>query len=615
MIPFAFDTETHLITDDEPSPKIVCLSYAMGEASGVLAPGPGLELLAQCLADPEIEIVGHNLAFDFRVCLRAWPELEPLVWAAYDAGRVYDTKIAAWLDDIARGTFEGSRKGAYTLATLVSKYMGDHLEKGEDTWRLRYAELDDIPIEQWPAEAVEYARLDAAMALAVRGEIRTTGGETPDLRRQCAHDWWLSLVGTHGIATDAARVGAMFERVTDRAAELARELVGLGWVSFDKDGIHRHPSRVQARVWEILGEGCKRTKGGGVSADAESCEATGDPALLKYALLTRLLDLISKDSEYLTKPLVRCSYGLAESGRSTSYGPNVQNLKTDPFSEKGEHPILGVRECLVPRPGYVFAGADYDGLELRTMAQVCKTVLGTSKLAESLNSGTDPHAIVASELLGTPYDEIKATLKIPDHPDYAKVYRGRQCGKVANFGFPGGLGFKRLIEQARGPKYGVQLDEAEARRLKDIWLSAHPEFREYFLWINDLVHSGQPCEQLFSGRLRGGASYTELANTMFQGLGADATKAAGYALTKACRGSTGPLAGSHPIVYVHDEFWIEVPEDRAEAAAEEMARVMVEAAGVFLPDVPPKAEPFLARRWSKSAKRTIVDGRLVPWDG
>jgi hypothetical protein len=46
-----------------------------------------------------------------------------------------------------------------------------------------------------------------------------------------------------------------------------------------------------------------------------------------------------------------------------------------------------------------------------------------------------------------------------------------------------------------------------------------------------------------------------------------------------------------------------------------MAKVMVVSAGVFLPDVPPKAEPFLARRMSKLAKRIVIDGRLVPWDG
>lgn len=277
---------------------------------------------------------------------------------------------------------------------------------------------------------------------------------------------------------------------------------------------------------------------------------------------------------------------------------------------------LGVRECLIPRPGYIFAFADYDGLELRTMAQACVTVLKKSRLAEVLNAGIDPHCDVASEVLGMPYDEVRRIYKIgKEHDLYPKIYQGRQMGKVANFGLPGGLGPTKLVGYAAGPKYRVTLTEQEARNLKQMWLNKYPEFRDYFLWINDLCRSGQPFEQLFSGRLRGGVGFTDGANTAFQGLGADATKAAGYALTKECRIGTGPLRGGHPIVYVHDEFWAEVLEDQGHDAAESLGQIMCTAASRFMPDVPPKAEPGLARRWSKHAKRIVQEGRIVPWDG
>ncbi len=319
---FSFDTETDLITDDNPLPDVVCLSWAVEGASGVMSPKEGIDTLQNVL-EAEAEITGHNIAFDFSVCMRQRPEIEPLIWSAYEAGRVFDTMIAAQLDDIGRGIFRGTRKGAYTLARLAIDYCSVELKK-EDTWRLRYGELKGIPISDWPAEAVEYARLDAATTHEVRKNII----EPPDTRAQSAHAWWLHLVAKHGVRTDQERASLLFDRVTSEAASIIQELLPLGWVSFDKKGeMHRHPSKVQSRMVE-LGK-IKPTKKGAVSVDEEACENSGDPVLMRYSRLSKLLDIINKDFGYLLKPYVRCSYGLAETGRSTAWGPNLQNLKTD----------------------------------------------------------------------------------------------------------------------------------------------------------------------------------------------------------------------------------------------------------------------------------------------
>lgn len=330
MISFGWDTETTLITDEQPVGDLVCVSYALGGSSGVLHRAEGLDLMRSVLADPDIELVGHNLPYDFQALLSCDPSLEPLIWAAYDQGRVYDTLVAAWLDDIARGCYAGSRKGAYTISALMARYLGEHLAK-EDTWRLRYGELISVPIEAWPQDAVSYAVLDAECPLRLRTTIRTVGtGDAPDLARQCAHHWWLSLVGNHGVKTDQERVQALYDKILTEASEIIRALAPLGWASLDNTGVHRHPGKVQKYI-KAQGYPMKATKGGGISIDAEACEMTGDPLLTKYARLSRLLDCINKDSEYLSREYVRCSYGLAESGRSTSWGPNLQNLKTENY--------------------------------------------------------------------------------------------------------------------------------------------------------------------------------------------------------------------------------------------------------------------------------------------
>lgn len=292
---------------------------------------------------------------------------------------------------------------------------------------------------------------------------------------------------------------------------------------------------------------------------------------------------------------------------------------------------LGIRECFIPREGFWFAFADYSGLELCTVAQVCLSVLGKSKLAEDLNNGIDVHCKVAANLQKISYEDAVAWYDDYERPDWKMIYKKRQTAKAANFGFPGGCGIARMIVEAKS-KYQVDLDETSAKELKDAWITAYPEFWDYFRMVDEKVKAGLPFEHLFSGRLRGDCGFTDGANTLFQGLGGDAAKAAGFALTKACRVGTGPLRGGHPIVFGHDEYWVEVPIATAQAAAKEVGRIMVDSAKPYLRDVPVKAEPGLALRWSKKAKAMYVPcgackacvtgnkckektGDLIPWDG
>lgn len=266
-----------------------------------------------------------------------------------------------------------------------------------------------------------------------------------------------------------------------------------------------------------------------------------------------------------------------------------------------------MRECFVPRPGRLYAAADYAGMELRTWAQVCIAALGRSRMAEVLNAGGDPHLQIAATILGVAYREAE-TLK--NHPT---VDNTRQVGKVANFGLPGGLGVATLVEYAWG-NYGVALTLEQSRELKEQWLRTWPEAREYLDWIHRLTDQGSTVVQLYSRRVHGGVSYTKAANGFFQGLAADAAGSAGFLLARACyvdRASV--LFGSRPVNFIHDEFLVEVPEERGHECALELARLMVVGASPWLPDVPPKAEPLLMRRWSKKAKPVWREGRLVPW--
>lgn len=188
----------------------------------------------------------------------------------------------------------------------------------------------------------------------------------------------------------------------------------------------------------------------------------------------------------------------------------------------------------------------------------------------------------------------------------------RQC----NFGFPGGAGFARFRDYAR-QSYGVDISPERAKELKDYWRAAWPESRLYADWMGAQdMHAPFQLEHAFVGRFRGGLGYTDGSNTLFQGLAADCAKNAGFLIAKACYAdSSSVLYGSRPVLFVHDEFVLEVDDDQyAHERAIELARLMKEGADVYLPDVPSKVEPMLCRRWSKRAKPVWENGRLVPWN-
>src|SRR5688500_14701739 len=225
---------------------------------------------------------------------------------------------------------------------------------------------------------------------------------------------------------------------------------------------------------------------------------------------------------------------------------NAIRSRRDQGSDSGapSHPIrdhevvvISMRECFIPRPGYLFCSVDFDTFELRTWAQVCLWSVGQSRLATVLNAGGDPHVELGASMAGLSKEE---GYKRAKDPEFKKTYR--QPAKAGNFGFPGGMGGRRFRVAAR--KQGIFLSEQECYALRDAWLRQWPEASLYFAWINgqcrrpampEALESQSYVPQLthyVSKRARGKVPYTAACNSYFQGLAADAAKAAGWALTK-----------------------------------------------------------------------------------
>lgn len=609
----AIDTETGLITDTCKAPPMVCLSYAYLEAGEVVT---GLvhwpdapELLLRWLHDPDVLLVGQNIAYDFGVVCAEFPSLTQAVWEAYRQGGVDDTKLREQLLDIADGTKD---KRKYSLEALAKKYLSLDLDK--DTWRLRYIEFRDVPVQDWPVSAQDYPKKDAEATLRVYLEQDKRKACLDDSVRQTRAAWWIHLMAAWGIRTDVERVARMGKETQAEYDRLEALLKSEGLVR-PRSG-SRNTKAAQGRMLDLAsakGKEAKLTATGNVSLDKEACAEAHDEVLSAYAELSAIKTVLTKDVPVLRAGQIHSRFEpLLSTGRTSSSSPNIQNLR-----RKG-----GARECFVPREGFVFVDADYSVIELRTFAQVCKWAVGSSRLADRINAGFDPHLDLGAQLLGIAYDEAEKRLAADD----AEVQEARQRAKPANFGYPGGMGAKTFAAWTK-QAYNIVLTDDQALELRNRWFANWPEAGAYFAWINsrtahrwtyskaddgDVVQ----VKSFVSNRYRGGCFYTEACNSYFQGLAADIGKAAGFAIAQACydRTAKSVLYGSRIVNFIHDEFIVEVPENVAHDCALEVGRLMVKSAEPFIPDVPAKCEPVLCRRWSKKAKAVWQNGKLVPWD-
>jgi DNA polymerase I-like protein with 3'-5' exonuclease and polymerase domains len=267
-----------------------------------------------------------------------------------------------------------------------------------------------------------------------------------------------------------------------------------------------------------------------------------------------------------------------------------------------------------------FSSVDYDSFELKSVAQVCLWTVGRSHLATVLNEeGRCPHTELGASIARLSKAEAYKLVK-----DKSSNFKAtfRQTAKIGNFGYPGGMGPKTLRVQARA-QYKVHLSLEQCVALRDAWRVEWPEFTEYFAWINSQMRGEREkargtFRHFKSNRIRANCPYTVGCNTLFQGLAADAAKAAGFQLAKEMYVvPSSPLFGCRPVIFAHDEFVIEVPEhpERAHAAAYRQAEVMCNVAQEYMPDLRITAKPALSRRYTKLAEtKHNAQGLLIPYE-
>lgn len=572
----ALDTETHLFGDGNMAPKLVCISYSTGVLQHRLDGAPDLDG----------HYVGHHIAYDMVVLMANFPELTPRIFELYEQDQITDSMLREQLIDIARGDYAYFRRNkaeGYSLAAVARRRLRVNLDK--ETVRLRYGELTNTPCHEWPEAFTKYALDDASYSYNLWLDQERQIEFLADQYRQARAAFWIQLMSVWGLVPDAKAVRALEAALSARREEFAQTLRHSGIMrrdgTRDMKAAFAHMTRASNGA-PALTEPNKDGKGGGsVCLDREACERTGDDVMLAYAGYAQLNALLNKDVEALKTNIIHSYFELAETGRSISKRPNIYN-----FPKK-----FGIRECFVSRTGAYIVG-DYKGLELCTLAQVCLDILGCSTIAEEMNRGEDPHMVIAAEIL----DQSLAWCVANKETDL--VFNARQCGKIVNFGKPGGLGAEALVHFAK-QNYETDISLARAKELSAIWDNKRPEMKKYFAKIHSAISTFGKIEQLYSGRIRGKLGFTDACNTMFQGLGSDIFKAAGFNLAKWCYLESGARTVNAP----HDEFVIETSDWRTHLP--QVKKIMIDSARPWLPDVKIDVEIFAMSRYSKTKDYVI----------
>lgn len=748
----SFDTETYLIQPGLLAPPLVCGSVAAWARPGIAPQGRLLDkescrrVFAAVIADPTMMIVGANIAFDMLVmavdAARRGIDLMPVIFQAYEDGRVFDIQVAEALHAIAQGHLgkdprtgqaicneQGKATGRYSLHACVDLLLGRSNAKANDEWRLRYGELDGIPIEQWPETARVYPIDDAVNTLEcglvqfgmmARGAAASwrPGEQVPnrnlhDVAAQCYKAFALHLGAAWGVRTDPVATEALAAAAEHLSAAGLGDFVQAGFVRADGSENGAVVKRAVAIAYGATG-GCFICAGTGkVSSEktgkpvnCAACSATGldlstapvprtdpsvkfptgqvqtgrdvlvesgDELLMAYGAHQEDDKILSTYVPFLREganaPICLRPNAVLDTGRVSYNGPiqllprMVSSRLSAELKRRGVD-VVGVRDCIVPRPGWLFYSNDYTGGELVTFAESCVNRVGFSKMGEALCKGVDVHAGFGATMMGVGYAEFIELLKIKKDK---RAKNFRQAAKPANFGFPGGMGAVKLVLQQRkggpdtewpdGPSdlgggrrgyKGLRFcllvagkercgevkvtswGKAErpcpptcryciesAEEMRATWFRQWPEAKPYLDWHAENVDRSGEVVQHYSGRIRGGLEFCAEANGDFQALLADIAGRAQCRVSREQYVDCGTaLFGSRSILFAHDELFGEARADIAPEVSERVNEIMVEEFRKGCPHhtAACKAEPTIMPRWWKAAEpRRDASGRLVPW--
>ncbi len=437
MNKIAIDFETHLIGNGAVFPQPVCLSAYDGKETFLFNSDDGRAFLKTHINSSLI--IAHNAVFECGVIVTHYPELSEAVFNALDNGLIYCTKINEALWNVQRE----KALMKLTLADLVLHYFKKDISasKTADAWRLRYSELEDVPISEWPREASQYAIDDSIWAYKLHA-IQKDIPQALALKSAV----YLNLMGAQGFAIEQSRVLLLEKEIWEYLTPRYDLLIEAGFCDRMPNGAPRKKIKLLKEYVESLGVDLQYTLKGGTATSSEALAAyltqKDDNILKAFSELSKYEKILTSYISHLKgSEKIYSQYSTTKNtGRTSSSGSKLfDSINIQQIPRTVEAVSYDVRNCFIPRPGFKICSIDYSGLELCSAAHQLYNTLGYSYMREALNSGdkpTDMHSKLAARIKGISYEEFML-----HKSDYKEL---RQKAKPINLGFPGGIGYDTM---------------------------------------------------------------------------------------------------------------------------------------------------------------------------
>lgn len=456
----SYDTETTAIGKPDSIPDLVLASVFNGEQAFLIHrdhAGAFWQSHGQAL------VFMHTAAFDLEVTTKQCGfEFHDMV--SHD--RILDIGLLHRLYGVATA---GQVPHKWNLALLSEQYLGVPLDK-DVAIRLgfdRYLARPGFTLADVAEPDLTYAAKDAIATFLIGVKLKALTEELCAryaAKGRLSHniqlraDIALRAVEHAGVMVDSARVREQIRQADRDLIEALRVLQRYGYYP-GKKGNRAQFDHIVRQIETELGASipvCPNTRTKS-QAELDLHPIAGHEfvrAFLDYQGLVKMKSTFLEPMKAARGRLHPHYNTLVVTGRTSCSNPNIQQ-----FPRAGD-----IRECIVASPGHVFLACDYKALELCTLAQILVHRYGQSRLCDLINAGMDPHKFTAAEILHKPMDKVSKA--------------ERQKAKAVNFGLPGGMGSRALMEYARA-SYGVTLSEDEAQHWRDHWLELFPEMKDY----------------------------------------------------------------------------------------------------------------------------------------
>jgi DNA polymerase-1 len=562
---FALDTETTSL--EYMQAEIVGVSFAVAPGKAAYLPlrhdyagapdqldrDASLARLKPLLESEQHFKVGHNLKYDAHVLANHGITLR---------GMRFDSMLESyvWNSVVIRHDMDSAAQKYLGLRTI---HYEDVAGKGA-----KQISFSQVPVDK----AAEYSSEDADVTLRLHQVLWPQLGTAPALRK-LYEEIEQPLVPVllnmehHGVLLDRQMLRMQGNELAKRLMEVLGEAHQEAGAPFNLDS----PKQLCNILFEKMQLPVLRKTPTGQPSTAEDVleELAASYRLPKLILEHRgLSKLKSTYTDKLPEQInaktgrVHTSYhqAVAATGRLSSQDPNLQNIPIR--TPEGRR----IRQAFVAPPGHLLLAADYSQIELRIMAHLS----GDEGLLAAFAGDRDIHQATASEVFGTPLDQVSADQ--------------RRSAKAVNFGLIYGMSAFGLAKQLGIPR-------GTAQEYIDLYFARYPGVKRYMEETRARAKAQGFVETVFGRRLYlpdinarnkqfQQAAERAAINAPMQGTAADIIKRAMIAVDAWCAASR---QGARLIMQVHDELVLEVQETRVAEVGAAVRERMMAAASLRVP--------------------------------